>query len=92
LCRIKTKLLESHGFTLMFIWITSELAEIIILQQRKLYFWAEICVKKRLSKNAGITFNEIEVYQTKLAPFKISDQVWWHIVLVLLRSKLFNKQ
>ena len=25
-------------------------------------------------KEAGITFNEIEVYQTKLAPFKISDQ------------------
>jgi uroporphyrinogen-III synthase len=24
--------------------------------------------------SAGITFNEIEVYQTKLAPFKISDQ------------------
>jgi uroporphyrinogen-III synthase len=25
-------------------------------------------------KNAGITFNEIEVYETKLAPFKISDK------------------
>jgi uroporphyrinogen-III synthase len=36
----------------------------------------EICGRKppEALKTEGIAFNEIEVYQTTLAPFKISDQ------------------
>ena len=78
---IKTKeLLESQGFTVdVYLDYASELAEIITLiyNQESYTFFSGNLRKETLPaalKNAGITFNEIEVYQTKLAPFKISDQ------------------
>jgi len=78
---IKTKeLLESHGFTVdVYLDYASELAEIITLiyNQESYTFFSGNLRKETLPaalKSAGIIFNEIEVYQTKLAPFKISDQ------------------
>ena len=78
---IKTKeLLESHGFTVdVYLDYASELAEIVTLiyNQESYTFFSGNLRKETLPaalKSAGIIFNEIEVYQTKLAPFKISDQ------------------
>ncbi len=74
----KTKdLLEANGFTVdVYLDYASELAEIITLIYNKesYTFFSGNLRKETLPKalkNAGITFNEIEVYQTKLAPFKI---------------------
>ena len=78
---IKTKeLLESHGFIVnVYLDYASELAEIITLiyNQESYTFLSGNLRKETLPealKSAGIIFNEIEVYQTKLAPFKISDE------------------
>jgi uroporphyrinogen-III synthase len=78
---IKTKeLLEQNGFTVdVYLDYASELAEIITLIYNKesYTFFSGNLRKETLPealKSAGITFNEIEVYQTKLAPFKISEQ------------------
>ena len=78
---IKTKeLLESHGFTVdVYLDYASELAEIItLIYNKESYTFLSGNLRKETLpealKSAGITFNEIEVYQTKLAPFKISDQ------------------
>ena len=78
---IKTKdLLEQNGFTVVaYLDYASELAEIITLIYNKesYTFFSGNLRKETLPKalkNAGITFNEIEVYQTTLAPFKISKQ------------------
>ena len=77
----KTKeLLEANGFTVdVYMDYASELAEIITLIYNKesYTFFSGNLRKETLPKalkNAGITFNEIEVYQTKLAPFKISKE------------------
>lgn len=78
---IKTKeLLEQNGFTVsVYMDYASELAEIITLiyRQESYTFFSGNLRKETLPdalKSASITFNEIEVYQTTLAPFKISDQ------------------
>ena len=78
---IKTKeLLEANGFTVdVYLDYASELAEIITLiyNQESYTFFSGNLRKETLPqalKEAGITFNEIEVYQTTLAPFKISGQ------------------
>ncbi|WP_418264402.1 uroporphyrinogen-III synthase [Flavobacterium faecale] len=78
---IKTKdLLEQNGFTVVaYMDYASELAEIITLIYNKesYTFFSGNLRKETLPqalKSAGISFNEIEVYQTKLAPFKISAQ------------------
>jgi uroporphyrinogen-III synthase len=77
---LKTKeLLERHGFKVeAYMDYASELAEIITLIYNKesYTFFSGNLRKETLPKalkSAGITFNEIEVYQTKLAPFKISN-------------------
>ena len=77
---IKTKeLLESHGFKVdVYMDYASELAEIItLIYNRESYTFLSGNLRKetlpKALKSAGITFNEIEVYQTTLAPFKISD-------------------
>ncbi len=77
---IKTKeLLEQNGFTVdVYMDYASELAEIITLiySQNSYTFFSGNLRKETLPqalKDAGIVFNEIEVYQTKLAPFKISS-------------------
>ncbi|MBD0723585.1 uroporphyrinogen III synthase [Flavobacterium sp. L1I52] len=77
----KTKdLLETNGFKVEAnMDYASELAEIITLIYNKesYTFFSGNLRKETLPKalkNAGITFNEIEVYQTKLAPFKISKE------------------
>lgn len=78
---IKTKeLLEQNGFKVdVYMDYASELAEIITLIYNKenFTFFSGNLRKETLPKalkNAGIKFNEIEVYQTKLAPFKISKE------------------
>jgi uroporphyrinogen-III synthase len=78
---IKTKeLLEANGFTVsVYMDYASELAEIITLIYNKesYTFFSGNLRKETLPealKTGGIAFNEIEVYQTTLAPFKISDQ------------------
>jgi uroporphyrinogen-III synthase len=75
---LKAKLLEANGFTVsVYMDYASELAEIITLIYNKtILFLAEICGRnlQEALKTEGIAFNEIEVYQTTLAPFKISDQ------------------
>jgi len=78
---IKTKeLLEQNGFRVdVYMDYASELAEIITLiyNQENFTFFSGNLRKETLPKalkNAGITFNEIEVYQTKLKPFKISSE------------------
>jgi uroporphyrinogen-III synthase len=77
---IKTKeLLEQNGFKVdVYMDYASELAEIITLiySQNSYTFFSGNLRKETLPqalKDAGIMFNEIEVYQTKLAPFKISS-------------------
>jgi uroporphyrinogen-III synthase len=47
----------------------------LIYNKESYTFERKFAKRNVASKNAGISFNEIEVYQTKLAPFKISDQV-----------------
>ena len=78
---IKTKeLLELHGFTVdVYLDYASELAEIItLIYNKESYTFLSGNLRKetlpKALKSAGVTFNEIEVYQTTLAPFKISDQ------------------
>ncbi|EIA09910.1 uroporphyrinogen-III synthase [Flavobacterium frigoris] len=78
---IKTKeLLEANGFTVdVYLDYASELAEIItLIYNKESYTFLSGNLRKETLpealKNAGITFNEIEVYETKLAPFKISEQ------------------
>jgi uroporphyrinogen-III synthase len=78
---IKTKeLLEQNGFTVdVYMDYASELAEIITLIYKKesFTFFSGNLRKETLPKalkEARINFNEIEVYQTKLAPFKISKE------------------
>ena len=78
---IKTKeLLELYGFTVdVYLDYAAELAEIItLIYNKESYTFLSGNLRKETVpealKSAGITFNEIEVYQTKLAPFKISDQ------------------
>jgi uroporphyrinogen-III synthase len=77
----KTKdLLTANGFTVdVYMDYASELAEIITLIYNKesYTFFSGNLRKETLPKalkNAGIIFNEIEVYQTTLAPFKISKE------------------
>ncbi|MES2240792.1 MAG: uroporphyrinogen-III synthase [Bacteroidota bacterium] len=85
---IKTKnLLEQNGFTVVaYLDYASELAEIITLIYNKesyTFFSGNLrkeTVPKAL-KSANITLNEIEVYQTKLAPFKISTQEKFDAIL-----------
>jgi len=76
---MKTKeLLKQNGFKVdVYMDYASELAEIITLIYNKesFTFFSGNLRKETLPqalKNAGITFSEIEVYQTKLAPFEIS--------------------
>ena len=78
---IKTKeLLELNGFTVdVYMDYASELAEIItLIYNKESYTFLSGNLRMetlpKALKSAGITFNEIEVYQTTLAPFKISDQ------------------
>lgn len=78
---IKTKeLLEQNGFKVdVYMDYASELAEIITLIYNKesyTFFSGNLRMETlpNALKTEGITFNEIEVYQTKLAPFKISEQ------------------
>ncbi|AWG20913.1 uroporphyrinogen III synthase [Flavobacterium faecale] len=78
---IKTKdLLEQNGFTVsVYMDYAAELAEIItLIYHSETYTFLSGNLRKetlpQALKDAGITFNEIEVYETKLAPFKISDQ------------------
>ena len=78
---IKTKeLLEQNGFTVdVYLDYASELAEIItLIYNKESYTFLSGNLRKETLpealKSAGITFNEIEVYETKLAPFKISEQ------------------
>lgn len=78
---VKTKeLLEENGFKVdVYMDYASELAEIITLIYNKesFTFFSGNLRKETLPnalKSEGITFNEIEVYQTKLAPFKISAE------------------
>jgi uroporphyrinogen-III synthase len=78
---IKTKeLLEANGFTVdVYMDYASELAEIItLIYNKESYTFLSGNLRKETLpealKSEGITFNEIEVYQTTLAPFKISEQ------------------
>ncbi len=78
---IKTKeLLEQNGFTVnVYLDYASELAEIITLiyANDSFTFFSGNLRKETLPealKNEGIKFNEIEAYQTKLAPFKLSKE------------------
>jgi uroporphyrinogen-III synthase len=78
---IKTKeLLELNGFKVdVYMDYASELAEIItLIYNKESYTFLSGNLRKETLpaalKSSGISFNEIEVYQTKLTPFKISDQ------------------
>lgn len=78
---IKSKeLLEQNGFKVdVYIDYASELAEIITLIYNKesFTFFSGNLRKETLPKalkEAKINFNEIEVYQTTLAPYKISKE------------------
>jgi uroporphyrinogen-III synthase len=78
---IKTKeLLEENGFTVdVYMDYASELAEIItLIYNKESYTFLSGNLRKETLpealKSEGIIFNEIEVYQTTLAPFKISEQ------------------
>ena len=78
---VKTKeLLEQNGFKVdVYLDYSSELAEIITLIYNKesFTFFSGNLRKETLPealKYAKIKFNEIEVYKTKLAPFKISKE------------------
>ncbi|MES2544491.1 MAG: uroporphyrinogen-III synthase [Bacteroidota bacterium] len=77
---IKTKeLLELNGFKVdVYMDYASELAEIItLIYNKESYTFLSGNLRRETLpealKSAGIMFNEIEVYQTTLAPFKISD-------------------
>jgi uroporphyrinogen-III synthase len=94
---IKTKkLLEANGFTVSVYMDYAELAEIItLIYNKESILLAEICeTLPEALKTEGIAFNEIEVYQTTLAPFKISDQEKFDgiMFLVHLQLKAFDKQ
>jgi uroporphyrinogen-III synthase len=85
---IKSKeLLEQNGFTVaVYMDYASELAEIITLiyKNESFTFFSGNLRKETLPrslKNAGIQFNEIEVYKTKLAPFKISKEEKFDAIL-----------
>jgi uroporphyrinogen-III synthase len=78
---IKTKeLLEQNGFSVaVYMDYASELAEIITLiySNENFTFFSGNLRKETLPKalkDEGIKFNEIEAYQTKLAPFKLSKE------------------
>jgi uroporphyrinogen-III synthase len=78
---LKTKaLLEENGFeVVVYVDYSEDLAEIITLiyNQESFTFFSGNLRKETLPKalkTAGIKFNEIEAYQTKLAPFKISSE------------------
>ena len=78
---IKTKeLLEQNGFTVdVYLDYAFELAEIITLiyVNDSFTFFSGNLRKETLPealKSGGIKFNEIEAYQTKLAPFKLSKE------------------
>ena len=78
---IKSKeLLEQNGFKVdVYMDYASELAEVITLIYNKetFTFFSGNLRKETLPKalkDAQIKFNEIEVYQTKLVPFKISSK------------------
>lgn len=78
---IKTKeLLEANGFKVdVYMDYASELAEIItLIYNKESYTFLSGNLRKETLpealKREGIIFNEIEVYQTTLAPFKISVQ------------------
>lgn len=77
---IKTKeLLELNGFKVdVYMDYASELAEIItLIYNKESYTFLSGNLRRETLpealKKEGIKFNEIEVYQTELAPFKISD-------------------
>jgi uroporphyrinogen-III synthase len=71
---VKTKLLEANGFTVsVYMDYASELAEIITLIYNKesyTFFNGNCGNPTEALKTEGIAFNEIEVYQTTLAPLK----------------------
>lgn len=78
---LKSKeLLEKNGFTVaVYMDYASELAEIITLIYNKesFTFLSGNLRKETLPKalkEAGVSLNEIETYQTKLTPFKISKE------------------
>jgi uroporphyrinogen-III synthase len=78
---LKSKeLLEKNGFTVaVYMDYASELAEIITLIYNKesFTFFSGNLRKETLPqalKAAAVKFNEIETYQTKLTPFKISKE------------------
>lgn len=90
---IKSKeLLEQNGFTVaVYLDYASELAEIITLiyQNESFTFFSGNLRKEILPKalkEAQIKFNEIEVYKTKLAPFKISKEEKFDGILFLSPS------
>ena len=77
---IKSKeLLEQNGFKVdVYMDYASELSEIItLIYNKETYTFFSGNLRKetlpKALKEAKIIFNEIEVYQTKLAPFKISS-------------------
>ena len=77
---IKSKeLLEQNGFKVdVYMDYASELSEIItLIYNKETYTFFSGNLRKetlpKALKEANIIFNEIEVYQTKLAPFKISS-------------------
>lgn len=85
---IKTKdLLELNGFKVdVYMDYASELAEIItLIYNKESYTFLSGNLRMETLPNAlkkeGITFNEIEVYQTTLAPFKISEQEKFEAIL-----------
>jgi uroporphyrinogen-III synthase len=69
-----------NGFTVdVYMDYASELAEIItLIYNKESYTFLSGNLRKETLpealKSEGIIFNEIEVYQTTLAPFKISEQ------------------
>jgi uroporphyrinogen-III synthase len=91
---IKTKkLLEANGFTVsVYMDYASELAEIItLIYNKESYTFSGNLRKETLPealKTEGIAFNEIEVYQTTLAPFKISDQEKFDGIMFLVHLQL----
>ncbi len=85
---IKTKnFLEQNGFKVaVYMDYASELAEIITLiyKNESFTFFSGNLRKETLPralKEVGVKFNEIEVYQTKLAPFKISKEEKFDAIL-----------
>lgn len=77
--KVAKELLEQNGFEVsVYLDYAVELAEIITLiyNTETFTFFSGNLRKETLPqalKNAGIKFNEIEAYKTKLAPCKISD-------------------